>query len=174
MRESKTRLYHLSRFMRAHVKIIPPSVAQNSKHYYLFICFFYLVCNFLFSVLIGTPGNIWWYNFYISMQSDISTKMIKPNFWCTPLNSRYAPCNVCIGKPYVCNVLCTCAYALHKKWGIPVTHYFDDLYPICSEQHCSKCACIVWHCHACNYTVGPKKAITQCVACYTLSRKKAN
>ena len=39
------------------------------------------------------------------------------------------------------------------------TYYVDDLYPICSKQHCSEYACIVWLYHACSYTVGPEKAM---------------
>ena len=55
--------------------------------------------------------------------------------------------------------LCACAYALREEWEIPVTYYVDDLYPHCSEQHYSECACIVWLYHAYSYSVGPKKAI---------------
>ena len=46
------------------------------------------------------------------------------------------------------------AHMRYVKNGIPVTYY-----PICSEQHCSEYACIVWLYHAYSYTVGPKKAI---------------
>ena len=41
-----------------------------------------------------------------------------------------------------------------------LSHYFDDLYPLRSEQHYSECACIAWLYHAYSYSVGPKKAIS--------------
>ena len=51
---------------------------------------------------------------------------------------------------------------LHEKQGIPVTHYF---YPLCLEQQCSECACIIWLYHAYSYTVGPKKAMNGALLC---------
>ena len=98
----------------------------------------------------------------MGMQSDIQ-KDDKAGFLIHTFKLKICPLEClpydCTGKPYVCNVLCACAYALREKRGIPVTYYFDDLYPLCSEQHYSECACIVWLYHAYSYTVGPKKAI---------------
>ena len=51
------------------------------------------------------------------------------------------------------------AHMRYMKNGEYPSHYFDDLYLICSEQHCGEYVCIVWLYHAYSYTVGPKKAI---------------
>ena len=51
------------------------------------------------------------------------------------------------------------AHIHYMKNGEYPSHYFDDLYPLCSEQHYSECACIVRLYHAYSYTVEPKKAM---------------
>ena len=53
-------------------------------------------------------------------------------------------------------------YVKNRKYP---SRYVDDLYPLCSEQHYSECACIVWLYHAYSYTVGPKKAMNGVLLC---------